>query len=68
LSPLNFAFNILLHIVHTHRELIRSHILFSIDIKGGILHLKDLFLECDPYLLVTSIFFNTFYYEFFLVI
>jgi hypothetical protein len=48
LSLLNSAF-----------KLFRSHYLFSISIRAGTLHLKDLIPECDPYLFVTSIFFMT---------
>jgi hypothetical protein len=41
--------------VHTHTVKIEV-IYFSIGIRASILRLKDLFLECDPYLLVTFIF------------
>jgi hypothetical protein len=48
----------LLHTI-THTRLIRSHNLFSIGIRASTLCLKDLILECDPYLFVTSIFLLT---------
>jgi hypothetical protein len=34
----------------------KSQFRFSIGIRAGTLHCKDLFPECDPYLFVTSIF------------
>jgi hypothetical protein len=56
LSPLIPHFDILLHTYLYTLVYIRSHFNFSVGIRAGTLCLKDLILECDPYLFVTSIF------------